>query len=250
MLVMVVVLVAVLSTIAPVAHAGTNGQELQITCPKATSVVVIGLNQNGQEVAQPFYLDSSGATTFTTSGWWWVGPVSILWYGPNGNGQYYDNVPQQQNGDIYTSDCNNPASGGWNVDPNLCNPSLSPTSTQRAFCLGAAPVDGACYDAPCVPFLDSAYIATPGNSFYCFLSSVDGNEETGWGTFTNWGGATTSYSYVWGISYMEANGAIDDEWYNGVLDPNNATPATVTGPLYITGSAGAGFICNVSPYSY
>lgn len=71
------------------AHAGTNGQQLQVTCSQAASIVVIGVNENGQEVTQSFYPDTSGGTTFTTNGWWWVGPVTILWYGPNGTGSYY-----------------------------------------------------------------------------------------------------------------------------------------------------------------
>ena len=222
-----------------IAHAGTNGQELQVTCPQASTVSVIGVNQNGQEVTQTFSPDSSGEPTFTTQGYWWVGSVDIIWYGPNGQAaEYYDTVPQQQDDNFYSVNCNNSQNGGANVDPSNCDPNTSPSAAMIVACLGEAPIPppGGCLNTPCLPQLASGYITSNTNSWYCFLGSYNGTGDAGWlgsVVFTNWDGSTSVLKYVWGLNYVDANGVPIYQMSSGGDEP-----------LILMGSQGITFTCN------
>lgn len=246
---------------SPTAHAGSNGQELQVTCSQASSIGVIGVNQYGQEVTQVFYPDTSGGSTFTTLGYWWVGDVAILWYGPSGSGRFYDSVPQQQASDIYTTDCNNPTMqyDFPTIDGAMCDPATA-NAEQIVVCLGNAPVYPCTAwqeQQPCMPYLDSAYI-TQQQSFnlYCLIGGIQtdlnlddpANPEANMVSSpypgTIYAGSTT-YTRIWGISYMDASGwDVAQQWYPGVINLQTLTPATVPGPYYISGSMGAGFTCS------
>ena len=242
-------------------HAGTNGQQLQVTCSQATSIVVIGVNQNGTETTQAFYPDTSGSSTFTTSGWWWVGNVAILWYGPGGSGRFYDSVPQQQDGDVYATDCNNPTMqyDFPTIDGAMCD-SATATAEQEVTCLGNAPVypcSAVQQPQPCIPYLDSAYITTTQWNLSCLMNGIstdlnlddpanlEANQLSSPYPVPANTGSATLYWRVWGISYRDASGwSVAQQWYKGVTDLVTLTPGTVPGPYYITGSMGAGFTCN------
>ena len=85
------------------AYAGSNGQQIDFSCPTMSYAVVKGYNHAGN------YVQWEGPAQGTTSlksiftrGWYWVGYVRVHWWNPV-YGRWYSNdiyVPKQQNGDI------------------------------------------------------------------------------------------------------------------------------------------------------
>lgn len=72
-------------------YAGTNGQQLQITkiVARGARVTVTGLNNNGQTATwqgwtpgTPSQIAPPSGETVSTTGWWWVGKVTIRVYWP------------------------------------------------------------------------------------------------------------------------------------------------------------------------
>jgi hypothetical protein len=57
-------------------HAGTNGQQLDFECgPSLGDVAVTGHNQNGDLVT--WRGRSDNGYSISTTGWWWVGWVTV-----------------------------------------------------------------------------------------------------------------------------------------------------------------------------
>lgn len=99
-------LFASLSTVKSAA-AGSNGQQLEIGvgCTWG-SVTVTGRNQRGQTVKWSAINSSMipcTRMTVKTSGWWWVGPVTIVRTNPTRVCNV--NVPQTQRGDWVKVSC-------------------------------------------------------------------------------------------------------------------------------------------------
>jgi hypothetical protein len=78
---------AALST-ASQAHAGSNGQQVQLCSSPTTSfgtAFIIGPNQNGLVTASPtvklaFAIPMYGSRCVELPNWWWNGRVTIHWY--------------------------------------------------------------------------------------------------------------------------------------------------------------------------
>ena len=77
------------------AHAGTNGQQIQICASVLTTfgkAVIFGSNQNGLSTAGPdvrvlWTEPKFGPRCNPLAGWWWKGTVTIYWY--HADGSYY-----------------------------------------------------------------------------------------------------------------------------------------------------------------
>lgn len=88
---------------AGTAVAGTNGQHISYYSRSAYGQCTTGRNQNGENVQRCTQL-SSGHNL--DEGYWWVGPVGIIWDKPDGSrASSTCNVPKsQEGGDSYTCD--------------------------------------------------------------------------------------------------------------------------------------------------
>jgi hypothetical protein len=97
-----VILISLVAVAAPVALAGSDGQQLIVSTNASTnSVKISGDNQIGKEVHQT--LNTPTGTT-EDSGYWWENTVEITSYtGTNGSGT-----------DIETVSCDVPVSQGSN----------------------------------------------------------------------------------------------------------------------------------------
>jgi hypothetical protein len=94
---------------SPKAYAGSNGQQLAVTTyTEGYSLLIVGHNQNGDNIAPCFNI-SPRQTTWYIFGYWWKGTVDIfLLNGSCGSGSVIAHtstyVPWSQSGDWwYTS---------------------------------------------------------------------------------------------------------------------------------------------------
>ena len=89
------------------ASAGSNGQQLKISVGCTwSSVAVTGKNQYGQTVTWRAVNSSflpCTRTSVSTSGWWWVGNVTIVRTNPTKACVVY--VPKVQSGDWINARC-------------------------------------------------------------------------------------------------------------------------------------------------
>ena len=73
---------------APAAHAGSNGQQIQLCTSVATitgTANILGQNQNGLGIYSPaFPLVAFVGRCTPIWGWWWKGTVTIRWYHADG----------------------------------------------------------------------------------------------------------------------------------------------------------------------
>jgi hypothetical protein len=66
---------------APIAHAGTNGQQLAVTT-HAAWVEIDGYNQNNKHVVLFVQIPHPGQTDYI-GGFWWEGPTSLDFFNAN-----------------------------------------------------------------------------------------------------------------------------------------------------------------------
>lgn len=105
-LTLLVGLVFSLARVEPAA-AGSNGQQLKVTVGCTwSSVTITGRNQYGQtatwRATNSSFLPCTRPTVSTT-GWWWVGNVTITRTTPTKTCVVY--VPQSQSGDWVNASC-------------------------------------------------------------------------------------------------------------------------------------------------
>ena len=74
---------------APLAQAGTNGQQIQLCTSVATvtgTATILGTNQNGLGIFSPrFPLVAFVGRCTPIWGWWWKGTVNLNWYHADGS---------------------------------------------------------------------------------------------------------------------------------------------------------------------
>jgi hypothetical protein len=92
-----------------VAHAGTNGQVIGFGCgpDKLWDAYVYGYNQDGNYTT--WHQNAGGATHFTTSGYWWKGPLHIdVWDSSYNGGTWLHRdytIPTVWSGGVYELSC-------------------------------------------------------------------------------------------------------------------------------------------------